>query len=404
MTDYEQYCREIDPKAKIGKGAFGIVYAVGPKQEYAAKHIANGIVKDMYGVYEYAPEVDSEIRLLEMLRGRPCVVQLLYYTMIKREAVLLFPRYDKSLDKFIKGIVKGTILRATNDTLKFLMADMCTGLRACHEAGVYACDIKPDNMLVRYHESYSDPSNKKSPEYVTERPALVLTDFGNGSAVKDYEPNYLALFEKEYPNYIQHSGTYSFLAPECLGPRHYAPTKAIDYWALGLTIADMYLLERCLVETTYDSTYWNLYYKRVTGSEGSLCPKHDPVELDMVCVRMQMHMIGHIAIARLMGQSMEDVEDLVTSQTRICMDGVREELKRKGGQIITDNVHLHDHQKMAYSVDLHDLIMKSFWSDQWERLNVDFMVLEKAMGDVLWKQWLKMMVHVPAARSLPPQM
>jgi serine/threonine protein kinase len=211
---------------ELGRGAFGIVYATGPNGKYAAKHIG-------YQHEAAKADVMNEINTLTKLKGQPNILQLEHYVVTDYEIIILTLCYDMSLRLYIKRHkvippkVRVSIIR-----------QLCTGLRACHQLNVVHLDIKSDNVLVRE---------------VGGEVEVVYGDFGLSMVAQGEQ--HFDVFERVMEAKKSAKKRRVAVPLENLvvtanyrDVRHYTAfaheqfiDKSIDVWALGVTIAELYL-------------------------------------------------------------------------------------------------------------------------------------------------------------------
>ncbi|KAH6916221.1 AGC/YANK protein kinase [Coprinopsis sp. MPI-PUGE-AT-0042] len=179
----------------VGKGAFGKVRVVQHKQTkdlYALKYINKTKCVKMKAV----PNVIQERRLLEEV-DHPYIVNLRYAFQDDENCFFV-------LDLMLGGDLRFHLERLGSmpeETVRFYVAQLSSGLAYLHEMGIMHRDIKPDNILL------------------DERGNAHLTDF-----------NIAVHFSERKLTGV--AGSMAYMAPEILTKRGY--TCHIDWWSLGV--------------------------------------------------------------------------------------------------------------------------------------------------------------------------
>ncbi|TFK32792.1 kinase-like domain-containing protein [Crucibulum laeve] len=179
----------------VGKGAFGKVRVVQHKQTrelYALKYINKAKCVKMKAV----PNVIQERRLLEEI-DHPYIVNLRYAFQDDENCFFV-------LDLMLGGDLRFHLERLgamPEETVRFYMAQLSSGLAYLHELGIMHRDLKPDNILL------------------DERGNAHLTDF-----------NIAVHFGERKLTGV--AGSMAYMAPEILTKRGY--TYYIDWWSLGV--------------------------------------------------------------------------------------------------------------------------------------------------------------------------
>jgi len=179
----------------VGKGAFGKVRVVQHKQTselYALKYINKAKCVKMRAV----PNVIQERRLLEEV-DHPFIVNLRYAFQDDENCFFV-------LDLMLGGDLRFHLERLglmPEDTVRFYVAQLSSGLAFLHEMGIMHRDLKPDNILL------------------DERGNAHLTDF-----------NIAVHFGERKLTGV--AGSMAYMAPEILLKRGY--TYCIDWWSLGV--------------------------------------------------------------------------------------------------------------------------------------------------------------------------
>jgi len=179
----------------VGKGAFGKVRVVQHKQTselYALKYINKAKCVKMKAV----PNIIQERRLLEEV-DHPFIVNLRYAFQDDENCFFV-------LDLMLGGDLRFHLERLGSmpeDTVRFYVAQLSSGLAFLHEMGIMHRDLKPDNILL-------DESGNAH-----------LTDF-----------NIAVHFGERKLTGV--AGSMAYMAPEILLKRGY--TYCIDWWSLGV--------------------------------------------------------------------------------------------------------------------------------------------------------------------------
>jgi len=179
----------------VGKGAFGKVRVVQHKQTselYALKYINKAKCVKMKAV----PNIIQERRLLEEV-DHPFIVNLRYAFQDDENCFFV-------LDLMLGGDLRFHLERLglmPEDTVRFYVAQLSSGLAFLHEMGIMHRDLKPDNILL------------------DERGNAHLTDF-----------NIAVHFGERKLTGV--AGSMAYMAPEILLKRGY--TYCIDWWSLGV--------------------------------------------------------------------------------------------------------------------------------------------------------------------------
>ncbi|KAF9489313.1 kinase-like protein [Pleurotus eryngii] len=179
----------------VGKGAFGKVRVVQHKQTrdlYALKYINKTKCVKMKAV----PNVIQERRLLEEI-DHPFIVNLRYAFQDDENCFFV-------LDLMLGGDLRFHLERLgslSEETVRFYVAQISSGLAFLHENKIMHRDLKPDNILL------------------DERGNAHLTDFNIAVHFSDRKLNSVA-------------GSMAYMVREILAKRGY--TYYIDWWSLGV--------------------------------------------------------------------------------------------------------------------------------------------------------------------------
>ncbi|KAJ3478869.1 hypothetical protein NLI96_g9456 [Meripilus lineatus] len=190
---------------RLGRGGYGTVYRARcfntPDREYAIKVVQRGY-----------PKPDShrqEVEFHTHLRNHPNIVTFRGHLGDETNAYLIMDFVSGG--DLGKAITKKRIFARNDALVKRLFLQLLDAVQACHNAGIYHCDLKPDNVLI----------NKEMNE-------VYLTDFGLSTSSP--KSRYFGV------------GTASYMSPECLNASksHRAyDTKRADIWALGIILINM---------------------------------------------------------------------------------------------------------------------------------------------------------------------
>mmetsp|Transcript_111081 Transcript_111081/g.321014 ORF Transcript_111081/g.321014 Transcript_111081/m.321014 type:complete len:414 (+) Transcript_111081:80-1321(+) len=199
---------------KLGKGAFGSVFAAWQRDEDSRK-VAVKVVdlgpKNKGGArhsYEIDPKrkrsIDKEIMILKALPESEHVVRFfgeysegnLAYLLLELCSFGMLPAFE-------------TIATVSENVVRLVLRDMLSGISACHGANIVHRDIKADNFLAVLGETQLGFKIK-------------LCDFGLASMVSSPDANELTGVY----------GTPPFMAPEMLRADKY--NSKVDTWALGV--------------------------------------------------------------------------------------------------------------------------------------------------------------------------
>eukprot|EP01065_Artemidia_motanka_P043968 TRINITY_DN6189_c0_g1_i1.p1 TRINITY_DN6189_c0_g1~~TRINITY_DN6189_c0_g1_i1.p1 ORF type:complete len:804 (+),score=220.54 TRINITY_DN6189_c0_g1_i1:228-2639(+) len=192
----------------LGKGTFAQVLSA--TEEETGARVALKVVKS---VDAYRMEARKEVEVLRFLRqrvsdegARAHIVEMLGLFEDCRHVCIVFEQLHVSLFELIKeNDYRGLSLR----TVRLIVRQITTTVRAIHDAGVFHCDIKPENVLI------AAPNSAK----------VKLVDFGSACR-----------FGRSSRLYVQ---SRFYRAPEVFLQR--TPGPAIDMWSLGCVAAELFL-------------------------------------------------------------------------------------------------------------------------------------------------------------------
>lgn len=115
------------------------------------------------------------------------------------------------MQKNLYEVISKNVMSQSEYDIKLMAYDSLQGLNACHKSGYFHRDLKPENLLIN------------------EENVVKLADFG------------LAREIRSMPPFTEYVSTRWYRAPELLlcSPNYNSP---IDIFAMGLILAEMYLL------------------------------------------------------------------------------------------------------------------------------------------------------------------
>ncbi|KIJ55104.1 hypothetical protein M422DRAFT_239732 [Sphaerobolus stellatus SS14] len=185
----------------IGRGAFGKVRVVRHKQTnevYALKYIDKARCTKMKAV----ANIVQERRLLEEI-DHPFVVNMRYAFQDDENCFFV-------LDLMLGGDLRFHLERLRSlpeETVRFWVAELSSGLAFLHEKRIVHRDIKPDNILL-------DSQGHAH-----------LTDFN------------VAVYHPQDRHLTSVAGSKAYMAPEVLAHKGY--TYSADWWSLGVTAYEL---------------------------------------------------------------------------------------------------------------------------------------------------------------------
>lgn len=195
----------------VGKGAYGTVWKAmhkNSKKIVAVKRVDNCLMNSTD-----AKRVYREIHCLTWFRGHPNIVHLfqIHKASNNRDLYLTFEFVEIDLERLLK---RGPPLE--EDHIKYMTYQILAALQYIHSGNVVHRDLKPANILVNVNYGV------KIADFGLSR-RLPLTDFdGTAAPLTEYV------------------ATRWYRPPELLISTTVNYTSAIDMWALGCIIAEMY--------------------------------------------------------------------------------------------------------------------------------------------------------------------
>ena len=198
----------------LGKGAFSKVYKVLEPGSFFICALKRCSVSN--GDPEVAKHVLEEVRLLEQLRGKPRIVQLIDYQYYKQAGVIYILEELGEID--LAGLLQNHegLRRAEGNMepdwcfIRSMWKQMVEAVMTIHEARIVHSDLKPANFLVV-------------------KGALKLIDFNVARAIQDQTTS----IQRE-----QQCGTLNYMAPETLMSSRKVGRPS-DIWSLGCILYQM---------------------------------------------------------------------------------------------------------------------------------------------------------------------
>ncbi|BET01479.1 S_TKc [Nesidiocoris tenuis] len=195
----------------VGKGAYGSVWKA--EHRYNKRTVAVKKLDNCFGNSTDAKRVFREINCLNWFRGHPNIVRLfqIHKASNHRDLYLTFEYMEIDLEKMLK---KGPPL--TEDCIMYMTYQILAALHYMHSGGVVHRDLKPANILVNQHYE------------------IKLADFGLSRRLP------VAGLDSTTAPLTEYVATRWYRPPELLISTTVRYTSAIDMWALGCIIAEMY--------------------------------------------------------------------------------------------------------------------------------------------------------------------
>jgi serine/threonine protein kinase len=199
-------CQFLDKVEEFASGSYGNVYrAVSGTHAIAVKKYIKKNFSEFVDV-----DIASRVRH-PMLANLYTVMTPLVCKIFKTTIVSVMDYYQYTLNKVIDDSIE------VNKS--WLGTCLIQAVNFLHRNSILHLDIKPDNVLIEMPNS-ENPTGK-----------AVLADFGLAE--------YLTLGETEVHRGLGH-GTLPFIKPSCFDPP-YVYNWESDIWALGMTIAGLFL-------------------------------------------------------------------------------------------------------------------------------------------------------------------
>ncbi|KAF5208316.1 Cyclin-dependent kinase f-4 [Thalictrum thalictroides] len=197
---------------KLGEGTFGCVYKAF--DIYNCEVVAIKVLKDNQDVQTSL----YEVKVLRGIGDHPNIVQLKEVIAENGVLRLVFEYMDCSLYKFIRDIKLGR--RVCSEVwVRNCCFQILKGLDHMHNRGYFHRDLKPGNLLVTIGGGI-----------------VKIADLGSATKFKPDALN------------TEDIGTLWYCAPEVLMESSYGP--AIDMWAMGAIMAELFLLKPLFPGTT----------------------------------------------------------------------------------------------------------------------------------------------------------
>lgn len=188
----------------LGKGAFGRVFECLDK-----KYQENVAIKITKNKPRFRRSGESEVEILNSLSESDdfnCIIQKLNFFDFRGHFCIVFELLSISLLELLgKQNYQGLSLSLT----KRISVQFLLGLKMIHSVGIIHCDLKPENLLLKY-------PNKSS---------IKIIDFG--SAIQ------------QRGHHVEYVQSRFYRAPEVLLGCEY--NEKIDMWSLGCILAEMFL-------------------------------------------------------------------------------------------------------------------------------------------------------------------
>ena len=207
--------RKYEVTQKLGKGAYAVVFKAVEKK--TKETVALKKIFDAFQNQTDAQRTFREIMYLQALarrqRTHPNIIRLrnLLKAENDKDIYLVFDFMETDLH----AVIRANILEPVHK--QFIVYQTLKALKYCHSAGLLHRDLKPSNLLLN------------------EECILKVADFGLARTVKDAKD--AAETNTVLTDYV---ATRWYRAPEImLGSTSY--TKAVDTWALGCIIAEMFI-------------------------------------------------------------------------------------------------------------------------------------------------------------------
>lgn len=223
MLDLSRVWPEWKAVEKIGEGSFGKVYKC-EREEFGIKSVCaikiisipqsqaelesmsfEGVSKEGARTYygDVVKDFANEIKLMEMLKGAPNVVNVENFRIIERENEIGWDIYIRM--EYLQSFVSYSKNRKfTEAEVKKFALDISNALDVCSKNGVIHRDVKPDNIFVDKFGSFK------------------LGDFG---VARKLEGTMSVMSKK---------GTYSYMAPEVFRGEKY--DCRADIYSLGMVM------------------------------------------------------------------------------------------------------------------------------------------------------------------------
>jgi len=203
--------RKYDIGQKLGKGAYAVVFKASDKKSKSVVAI-----KKIFDAFQNATDAQRtfrEIMYLQGLQGHENIIRLQNVLKAEndRDIYLVFDFMETDLH----AVIRANILEPVHK--QFIVYQSLKALLYCHTGGLVHRDLKPSNLLLN------------------EECLLKVADFGLARSLRA-----LGKGEENASVLTDYVATRWYRAPEILlGSTCY--TLAVDMWALGCIIAEMFI-------------------------------------------------------------------------------------------------------------------------------------------------------------------
>eukprot|EP00316_Scyphosphaera_apsteinii_P016354 CAMPEP_0119308618 /NCGR_PEP_ID=MMETSP1333-20130426/11566_1 /TAXON_ID=418940 /ORGANISM="Scyphosphaera apsteinii, Strain RCC1455" /LENGTH=375 /DNA_ID=CAMNT_0007312435 /DNA_START=110 /DNA_END=1237 /DNA_ORIENTATION=+ len=206
--------RKYDILQKLGKGAYAVVFKARDKKEPdPSKFLALKKIFDAFQNATDAQRTFREIMYLQALTGHENIIRLRNVLKAEndKDIYLVFDYMETDLH----AVIRANILEAVHK--QFIVYQCLKALKYCHSGDLVHRDLKPSNLLLN------------------EECLCKVADFGLARSLKAMQRG-----EENASVLTDYVATRWYRAPEILlGSTCY--TKAVDMWALGCIISEMFL-------------------------------------------------------------------------------------------------------------------------------------------------------------------
>merc|ERR550514_2687444 len=205
--------RKYDITQKLGKGAYAVVFKAIDKK---TKEVV--ALKKIFDAFQNATDAQRTFReimylqALAMPKQHPNIIRLRNFLKAEndKDIYLVFDYMETDLH----AVIRANILEPVHK--QFIVYQSLKALKYCHTGGLLHRDLKPSNLLLN------------------EECVLKVADFGLARTLKEVDK--AVDNDSVLTDYV---ATRWYRAPEIiLGSTRY--TKAVDMWALGCIIAEMF--------------------------------------------------------------------------------------------------------------------------------------------------------------------